>query len=149
MLAPSAHAPCAARTFERAIARTPLDHFVICIGSSNRARADSLFARVFSRLPETWRPISVRAALQRAFAESAELAPQLERAPDALRAHQGARPATHLLVRRTVANEYVTVTDIPWPAGAGSPLPAGALVLDAQGRPSGTFASKKLLDARA
>lgn len=145
----SPRAPCMTPMFERAIARTPLDHFVICIGSRNRARADSLFARVFSCLAETWTPVSVRALLQTAYAESAALASQLERAPDALRAHQGARPATHLLVRRTAANDYVTVTEVPWPAGGGRPLPAGALVLDGQGRVFGKFAVEELGGAAA
>ena len=142
-------APCAARAFERAIARTPLDHFVVYIGSTNRARPGSLFGRVFASQTDVWKPVSVRAILQMAFVDFANVPLQMERAHEALRSHQRARPATHLLVRRTAARDYVTVTDVPWPSGADRPLPAGALVLDAVGRIFGDFTAAEPGGARA
>lgn len=120
-----------------AIARTPIDHYVIWDGSACAAQRGSLRSRALSLIDEPWAPVPLRVLIQRAarLSETGGLDPDTVRS--AVRLHQTARPAVYLLVRRTVSGDYLAVTDIPWPGPCPRPLRAGDLVLDRQGRPLG------------
>ena len=124
-------------TLDAALARTPLDHFVIWNGSDCGAQANSLRSRALACLTEIWSPLSMRALLQRAASVADELGLDPDTVRSAVRLHQAARPAAYLLVRRTLSGDYMAVTDVPWPAAAAAPLRAGDLVLDRAGRAFG------------
>lgn len=120
-----------------AIARTPIDHYVIWDGSACAAQKGSLRSRALSLIDEAWTPLPLRVLIQRAarLSETGGLDPDTVRS--AVRLHQTAKPAAYLLVRKTVSGDYLAVTDIPWPGPCGQPLRAGDIVLDRQGRPLG------------
>ncbi|MFC3070583.1 hypothetical protein [Phenylobacterium soli] len=117
-----------------AIARIPFDHFVIWDGSRCAAQAGSLRSRALGLVEEPWTPIQLRTLVQRAarLCEGAGLDPDTVR--EAVRMHQSARAAAYYLVRKTLAGEYLAVTDIPWPVGARGPIRAGSAIMDRQGR---------------
>jgi len=117
-----------------AIARIPFDHFVIWDGSRCGAQAGSLRSRALALVEEPWTPIQLRTLVQRAarLAGGAGLDPDTVR--EAVRMHQTARAAAYYLVRKTLAGDYVAVTDIPWPMGACGPIRAGAAIMDQRGR---------------
>ncbi len=120
------------------VARAPIDHFVVWNGAPFGAQANSLRSRALTLITEVWEPVPLRLLLQRAadIAGGFGLDPDAVRA--ALRSHQTARPTTHILVRRTMSNDYLAVIDVPWPAAtAGRPLRAGDLVLDRHRQPFG------------
>lgn len=125
-----------------AIARTPLDQWVVWDGSPCRSQANSLRSRALSCVSEVWAPIPLRTLLQRAAALSGDQGLNPEAVRNAIRMHQSARPAAYLLVRRTPLGEYVALTDVPWPSAAPAPLRAGDLVLDRHGRAFGDGAVK-------
>ncbi|CAN7383443.1 hypothetical protein LJR225_002398 [Phenylobacterium sp. LjRoot225] len=129
--------PVSQATLDAALARTPLDHFVIWDGSSCGVQANSLRSRALSCVTEIWSPLSMRALLQRAACIGGELGLDPDTVRSAVRMHQSARPAAYLLVRRTLSGDYMAVTDVPWPAATLAPLRAGDLVLDRKGRAFG------------
>jgi hypothetical protein len=109
--------------FENAIARAPMDEYVIWTGARFHGRPGSIPGRMFSLVTEAWGPVPLRILLRRA----ARLAITPDRARNAVRAHQSARGASYFLVRRTSMGEFVLVTDIPFAAG-GARLAAGSVV---------------------
>jgi len=127
-------------TLVEAIARTPLDHWLIWDGTPCRRQANSLRSRALSCVREVWTPVSLRAVLQRAATLSGETGLNPDTVRSAIRMHQAARPAAYLLVRRAPSGDYLAVTDVPWPAATPGPLCAGDLVLDRHGRAFGRFA---------
>jgi hypothetical protein len=131
-------------TLDAAMARTPLDHFVIWDGSSCGAQANSLRSRALACITEAWSPLSMRALLQRAACVAGELGLDPDTVRSAVRMHQSARPAPYLLVRRTLSGDFMAVTDVPWPAATVAPLRAGDLVLDRKGRAFGRIAPPDL-----
>lgn len=136
-------------TLDAAMARTPLDHFVIWDGSSCGAQPNSLRSRALACVTEIWSPLSMRALLQRAACSSGELGLDPDTVRSAVRMHQSARPAAYLLVRRTLNGDYVAVTDVPWPSTTAAPLRAGDLVLDRKGRAFGRSPPPQLAAAPA
>ena len=127
-------------TLVAAIARTPLDQWVIWDGTPCRGQANSLRSRALSCVGEVWTPVSLRAVLQRCANLAGDQGLNPDTVRNAIRMHQTARPAAYLLVRWTPSGDYVAVTDVPWPAAAAGPLQAGDLVLDRQGRAFGLAA---------
>lgn len=123
-----------------AIARTPLDHWVIWTGAPCGAQANSLRSRALSCVTQAWSPVALRALLQQAAAIAGDLGLDPDSVRSAVRMHQTARPAAYLLVRRTLSGDYLAVTDVPWPAVGSGSLRAGDLVLDHQGRAFGRAA---------
>ena len=128
-------------TLDAALARTPLDHFVIWDGSDCGAQANSLRSRALACVTEIWRPLSMRALLQQAACIAGEQGLDPDTVRSAVRMHQAARPAAYLLVRRTLSGDYLAVTDVPWPSSTAAPLRAGDLVLDRAGRAFGKTAA--------
>lgn len=116
-----------------AIARIPFDHFVIWDGSLCGAQSGSLRSRSLALVEEPWVPLQLRALILRAarLAEGAGLDPDTVR--EAVRMHQSARAAAYYLTRKTLAGDYVAVTDIPWPVGAQGPIRAGQTIMDRRG----------------
>lgn len=116
-----------------AIARTPIDHFVIWDGRACGAQSGSLRSRALSLIEEVWTPVPLRVLIQRAarISDNGGLDPDTVRS--AVRLHQSARPAAYLLVRKTISGDYLAVTDVPWPGASNRPLRAGDLVLDRHG----------------
>jgi len=117
-----------------AIARTPIDHFVIWDGRACGVQSGSLRSRALSLVHEVWSPVPLRVLIQRAarITDQAGLDPDTVRS--AVRLHQTAKPAVYLLVRKAVSGDYLAVADIPWPAASARPLRAGEVVLDRHGR---------------
>lgn len=128
-------------TLHDAIARTPLDQWVIWDGTACRGQANSLRSRALSCVSEVWTPVPLRALLLRAASLSGDQGLNPDTVRSAIRMHQLARPAAYLLVRRTPAGDYLAVTDVPWPSAAPGPLRAGDLVLDHHGRAFGVGAA--------
>jgi hypothetical protein len=121
-----------------AIARTPIDHFIIWDGRACGAQTGSLRSRALQLVDEVWTPVALRVLIQRAarISDIGGLDPDTVRS--AVRLHQSARPAAYLLVRKTISGDYVAVTDVPWPGASKRPLRSGDLVLDRYGRRLGT-----------
>lgn len=117
-----------------AIARIPFDHFVIWDGSRCAAQAGSLRSRALALVEEPWVPLQLRSLVLRAarLTDGCGLDPDTVR--EAVRMHQTARAAAYYLARKTLAGDYLAVTDIPWPVGACGPIRAGQPLLDRQGR---------------
>jgi hypothetical protein len=120
------------RALTEGVARTPSDHHVIWLGHLAKGRDESACSVTLGLIERPWDPVPLRSLLLRAarLDGSQGIPPDLARA--AVRQHQSARPACYLLVRRTIAGDFVTVTDVPWPATAGAPLRTGDLVLAAE-----------------
>lgn len=114
----------------RGLAATPMDHFVIWDGCGYDARAGSRCSRVLGLVTEVWTPVSLRELVLRG-ARAAGFRPEDVRS--AVRAHQAARGACYLLVRRTALGEYVSVTDVPFPAAQAKSLRPGELVMTRAG----------------
>lgn len=127
-------------TLREAIARTPLDQWVIWDGTACRGQPNSLRSRALSCVSEVWTPALLRVVLQRAATLSGDEGLNPDTVRSAIRMHQTARPAAYLLVRRTPSGDYLAVTDVPWPSTAPGPLRAGDLVLDRHGRAFGSVA---------
>lgn len=121
-------------TVVEAIARTPLDQYVIWDGSPGSGQKGSLCSRALSCIDEVWEPVPLRALLQRAANLSAGLGLHPDRVRNAVRMHQTATSVAYLLVRRTAGGDYVAVCDVPWPSARRQSLRAGDLVLDRSGR---------------
>ncbi|CAN7631878.1 hypothetical protein LJR225_004871 [Phenylobacterium sp. LjRoot225] len=134
----------AKKTLDAAMARTPLDHFVIWDGSACGAQENSLRSRALACVTEIWTPLSMRVLLQRGASIAGELGLDPDTVRSAVRMHQSARPTAYLLVRRTLSGDYLAVTDVPWPAAIGAPLRAGDLVLDRKGNAFGRVARQEL-----
>lgn len=117
-----------------ALARTPLDQYLIWDGRPCGAQAGSLRSRALALVAEPWTPVALRTLILRAARLDAGggLDPATVRC--AVRMHQGARPAVYLLVRRTPLGAYAAVMDVPWPASAPRPIRAGDVVMDRSGR---------------
>lgn len=120
-----------------AIARTPLDQWVIWDGTPCPGQANSLRSRALSCISEVWTPTPLRVVVQRAATLSGDQGLNPDTVRSAIRMHQAARPAAYLLVRRTLSGDYLAVTDVPWPSAAPGPLRAGDVVLDRHGRAFG------------
>jgi hypothetical protein len=99
-------------TLVEAIARTPLDHWVVWDGAPCRSQANSLRSRALSCVHEVWTPVPLRTVLQRAAAVCGDKGLNPDTVRSAVRMHQAARPAAYLLVRRTLSGDYLAVTDI-------------------------------------
>lgn len=113
-----------------AIARAPIDQFVIWTGVEAQGADQSLRLRALRCIEEVDEPVPLRVLMRRAARLSAEggLHPDLVRS--AVRLHQGARPAAYLLCRRQACGAFVAVTDIPFPACRRGTIRAGQPVLD-------------------
>jgi hypothetical protein len=116
-----------------AIARTPLDHYVIWTGQPCGRQRGSLRERALSCISEVGEPVALRALIRRAAAIEADRGLQPDLVRGAVRLHQLAKPAVYLLVRRTPLNEFVAVSDIPFPGSLPS-IRAGQLIVDRDGR---------------
>ena len=116
-----------------AIARTPLDHYILWDGSTCGAQQGSLRSRALAMVEEVLTPIPLRTLIQRAarITDCDGLDPAQVRS--AVRLHQAARPAAYLLVRKTLNGDYLAVTDIPWPAASQRPIREGQVVLSREG----------------
>lgn len=116
------------------LSRTPLDHFVIWDGIAAGGQRGSLRARTLALITEAWAPVSLRELIVRAARIEGAVGFDPDLVREAVRQHQRARGATHLLVRRTAGGDFLAVTDIPSPASHPVPIFADALVLDRSGR---------------
>jgi hypothetical protein len=117
-----------------ALARTPIDQYLIWDGRACGAQEGSLRSRALGLVHEPWTPVSLRSLILKAARLDAGggLDPATVRC--AVRMHQSARPAVYLLVRRNALGEFVAVMDVPWPGSAARPIRAGDIVMDRAGR---------------
>lgn len=115
-----------------AIARTPLDHYVVWTGEPCGRQRGSLRERALSCISEVGVPVALRALIQRAAVIEAGQGLHPDNVRGAVRMHQSANPAVYLLVRRTALNEFVAVFDIPCP-GSLRPIKAGQVIVGRDG----------------
>lgn len=114
-----------------ALARTPLDHFVIWNGISYASQRGSILDRVSKLVERAWEPVQLRALLTAAakLTDNEGLCPDRVRA--AIRMHQVSGNTCYFLARRNVAGDFVAATEIPRPASRralaeGDPIPLQA-----------------------
>lgn len=117
-----------------ALARTPLDQFLIWNGRPRGGRPTSVLSQALVFVDEIWTPVPLRVLLQRA----ARLSGLHGLAPDAVKkgiwSHQAATPTSYFLVRERARGEYVAVTDVPRPSSWFKPIRAGDVVMNPAGR---------------
>lgn len=116
------------------LARTPMDHYVVWTGYPGDIQPGSLRARALACVEEVGEPVPLRGLIMRAARLEPTGGLDPERVRSAVRLHQCARRAVYLLLERRTSNDYVAVTDIPWPAGATGPIAAGDVVIDRWGQ---------------
>lgn len=114
------------------VAATPIDQYVIWDGGSYDARAGSRCSQVLGLINEIGTPVPLRELVLRA-ARMSGFRPEDVRG--AVRAHQAARGACYLLVRKTAAGEYVSAAEIPFPATRPGPIRAGEVIMSRPARP--------------
>jgi hypothetical protein len=117
-----------------AIARTPPDHYVIWTGEPCGAQVGSLRSRALACVAEVGQPVPLRVLVRRAAHLDGIGGLNPDAVRNAVRLHQTARPAAYLLVTRLASGAFAAVADIPFPAGTGRPIVAGAVVMDGLGR---------------
>lgn len=115
-----------------AIARTPLDHYVVWTGLPCGRQRGSLRERALSCISEVGAPVALRMVIQRAAVIESGLGLHPDNVRAAVGMHQAANPAVYLLVRRTPLNEFVAVFDIPFPGGL-PPISAGQVIVGRDG----------------
>jgi hypothetical protein len=120
--------------FAEALARAPLDQYVLWTGSPPTTRGASTVAHAVSCLREVWAPVGLRTLLQRAsrIAGGGHGA-QPDAVRNAVRQHQFAHGSVMLLLRKRADGEYVAVTDIPFAADLKGPVRAGDVLVDRRG----------------
>lgn len=135
------------RVLDDAIARTPPNQYVLWNGRPALSRGPSLRARAIACVHEVGVPVSFRVLLQRAarLRDGHGLNPDLVRS--AIRQHQFAKPAVLLLVEKRPNDEFVAVTDIPYPDGLGRPIAAREVIVPRDGSCLPGFAARTSLVA--
>ena len=118
--------------FRDALARAPLDHYVIWNGQHCPGRAGSIRSRALGLIDEVWRPVPLRTLLMRAAQLSACAGLDPDTVRNAVRMHQTAGHACYFLVRRNASGDYAAVADVPSPS-TGRRLRAGDIVLSGSG----------------
>jgi hypothetical protein len=112
-----------------ALARTPIDQYVIWNGRPRQGRARSLLTQVLAYIATPWSPVPMRGVVR----TTARLSGDLGLRPDAVRkaiwGHQSASPASYFLVRAGMFGEYVAVTDIPRPSSWPRPVRPGDRIM--------------------
>ncbi|WP_133255006.1 hypothetical protein [Phenylobacterium hankyongense] len=116
-----------------ALARTPLDHYVIWTGRDPAVQSGSLRSRAFACVCEVGAPVSLRTLMQRASKLDGQAGLHPDAVRSAVRLHQQAKPAVLLLVERRPSGDYVAVADIPFAGALNRRFSAGEVVLDRQG----------------
>jgi hypothetical protein len=118
--------------FLGAIARTPLDQYLIWTGSRPVTRGRSLRACALACVQEVGVPVPLRLVVQRAVRMRSDLHPDAVR--EAMRQHQSANDAVVLLLRKRADGAFVAVTDIRNAVDLGRRVNAGEVVVDPRGR---------------
>lgn len=117
-----------------AVARTPLDQYVIWDGRPRTGRPNSILTHAQPCIEEVWSPVPLRILLRRAARLSGGLGLPPEGVRKAIWAHQSAKPTSYFLVRATAQGDYVAVTDVPRPSFRSAPLKAGDFILESSRR---------------
>ncbi|CAN7466081.1 hypothetical protein LJR219_003107 [Phenylobacterium sp. LjRoot219] len=117
-----------------AVARTPLDQYVIWNGRSRGGRPNSVLTQALTCVEAVWTPIPLRMLLRQAARLSGGYGLRPEAVKKGLWSHQAATPACYFLVRATAGGEYRAVTDVPRPSSWPQPIRAGEVVLSPSGR---------------
>jgi hypothetical protein len=115
-----------------AIARTPLDQYLIWTGSRPVTRGRSLRACALECVQEVGVPVPLRLVVQRAARMRSDLHPDAVR--EAVRQHQSANDTVVLLLRKRPDGAFVAVTDIRNAVDLGRRVGAGEIVVDPRGR---------------
>lgn len=116
-----------------AVARTPVDYYVIWNGRACPIQLGSVRSRTLELIEVAWEPASLRMLVRRAARLSGRLGLDPDRVRNAVLAHQRAGCSSYFLVRRTLAGDYVAVVDVPFPSTGSGPLRAGDRVLGRAG----------------
>lgn len=118
-----------------ALARTPLDQYVIWNGVPFRSEPGSIPDRVFKLIPEAWEPAPLRTILTLAARLSGAEGLKPERVRSAFRVHQSSGSTCYFLVRRDMSGDYLAVTDVPCPS-SGRRMAMGDVVLRCRSQPT-------------
>ncbi|MFC3068852.1 hypothetical protein [Phenylobacterium soli] len=123
-----ATAPPPQAAFAAALARTPMDLYVVWNGARYAERQGSLSSRTLQLVTEPRTPLSLRELILRAarLEDGADFTPDAVRA--AVRQHQAIRGVAYYLVRKTREGHFVAVSDVAWPADGSGPIRAGDLI---------------------
>lgn len=116
-----------------ALARTPLNYFVVWTGAPATGRASSVRARAFDCIQEVGVPVSLRELLQRAARIEGLWGLEPDAVRSAVRQHQFAKPAVLMLVEKNASGEYRAVSDIPFAGALHRRFAAGSVVVDRDG----------------
>jgi hypothetical protein len=116
-----------------ALARTPSDLYVLWNGEVCPAQPGSIRSRALGLVTEVWEPLPLRTLLTRAARLSGSSGLDPDTVRSAVRMHQAASHAAYFLVRRTLAGDYLAVTDVPYPSTGRRRLQAGDVVLSRGG----------------
>jgi hypothetical protein len=117
-----------------AIARTPLELYVLWTGSPALTRGRSVLARVFECMQEVGVPIPLRAVVQGVARLGDGVCLQPDAVREAVRRHQSANAAVLLLLRRRGDGAFLAATDILHAVDLGRRISAGELVLEPDGQ---------------
>jgi hypothetical protein len=117
----------------RGVGATPIDHYVLWNGGRYGARPRSRCFRALSLVTEVGVPVPLRELILRAGRIEGEYGLRPEAVRRNVRQHQAAIGACYLLVRRRASGDFVSVTDVPSPAGGLRPLRADEVVLRSMG----------------
>lgn len=118
-----------------AVARAPIDLFVIWTGVDAQGADESFRLRALRCITEVDEPVPLRVLMRRAARIAGEEGMHPDHVRSAVRSHQRARPACYLLCRRVGSGAYVAVTDIPFPALRSRSLRTGDTVVEARVAP--------------
>lgn len=116
-----------------ALARAPIDQYVIWNGRSCPSRTGSIRSRALGLVDEIWQAVPLRTLLTRAARLNGVSGLDPDTVRSAVRMHQSAAQASYFLVRRTPSGDFVAVADIPCPSSGTRPLLAGDMVLSRTG----------------
>lgn len=131
---PSHLIPVPEHELVEAVARTPLDQYIIWNGRPRAGRPNSVLTQALACIEEVWTPVPLRMLLRRAARLSGVHGLEPEAVRKALWGHQSANPTSYFLVRQRPQGEYVAVTDVPRPSSWPTPVNAGDIVLDSSRR---------------
>lgn len=123
-----------ARTLGEALARAPMDHYLIWNGQAAYGQDQSVRARAMACIDEVGVPVSLRTVMQRAARIDGDMGLDPDLVRSAVRQHQCARPTVVFLVRRLASGEFIAVTDIPFAGDLAHRTKAGDLIMDRMGR---------------
>jgi hypothetical protein len=118
-----------AEALAHGVGATPMDQYLIWDGRRYDSRPGSRCSRALSLITEVGTPVALRELVLRAARIEGDYGFRPEAVRSAVRQHQAAVGACYLLVRRTSSGDYVSVTDVPFPATGHKSFRAGHVIL--------------------